>query len=88
MTAPPLLPAIVLTETVGLQAGVCATTRSISIVQGTPVYFCYTVLNTGNTQLRRHTLVDNKLGTILNAAPLTLTLGAAYAVILEQRTHK
>ena len=82
VTAPPLLPAILLTKTVGLQPGTCATSTNVAIVQGTPVYFCYTVRNTGNTTLRRHTLVDDQLGTLLNSSPQTLTVDATWAYTL------
>ncbi len=73
-------PMIDLTATVGLQPNVCATTKSITIRSGTPVFYCYTIENTGNLALMSYTLVDSKLGMILNKVPYTLTPGIAYFV--------
>lgn len=65
--APDALPAIVLTKTVGVTPGVCATTSSITVPgAGADVYYCYEVMNTGNVTLTVHDLVDDQLGTILS----------------------
>jgi hypothetical protein len=65
--APDAAPAIVLTKTVGVTPGVCATTSSIDVPgAGADVYYCYEVMNTGNVTLTVHDLVDDQLGTILS----------------------
>ncbi len=62
--AAPAETAIKLTKTVGTTPGVCATTKTIQVVPGTTVYYCYTIENTGTTTVNNHTLVDSALGTI------------------------
>jgi hypothetical protein len=77
---PPEQPGIVLTKTVGLDAGTCATTDSISVPAGgggTDVYYCYTVMNTGNITLTTHDLVDDQLGTLLTAFAYDLAPGGS-----------
>ena len=48
VTIAPIMPAIELTKTVGTDADTCATTSSIEVGPDTPVYYCFTVENTGN----------------------------------------
>jgi hypothetical protein len=77
---PPPAPAIVLTKTVGLTAGTCATTDTINVpagMGGTDVYYCYEVMNTGNITLSLHDLVDSELGTLLTGFPYDLGPGAS-----------
>lgn len=64
--AAPAETAIKLTKTVGTTPGVCATTKTIQVVPGTTVYYCYTIENTGTTTVNNHTLVDSALGTIFS----------------------
>jgi hypothetical protein len=68
---------ISLVKTVGTTAGVCANTSNITVPQGTTVYYCYTVTNTGNEALGLHTLTDNVLGTIFTGAAYNLAPGAS-----------
>ena len=51
-------PAIVVTKTVGLVSGACATSSSILIPPLLPVFFCISVQNTGNVDLTRIVLRD------------------------------
>ncbi len=70
------LESISLAKTVGTEAGVCAATDSLTVVAGTPVYYCYTVTNTGSSTLNTHTLVDDQLGTLLSGFSYSLAPGA------------
>ena len=69
--------AIVITKTVGLVAGVCATTSTLDVAAGTTVYYCYTVTNTGDVTLNDHDLVDDQLGTIFSGLNYALTPGSS-----------
>lgn len=71
------VPSIVMTKTVGTDAGVCATTDNITVVAGTDVYYCYTVTNTGKVALPLHDLVDDQLGTLLDDFSFDLAPGAS-----------
>jgi len=71
-----LTPSIVLTKTVGTVPGVCAMTDDITVMEGTEVYYCYQIQNTGNVTFTLHDLVDTELGAILTALPYSLAPGA------------
>jgi len=43
---------LALNKTVGTQAGVCSTDKSIQVTPGTTVYYCYEITNPGDTALR------------------------------------
>ncbi|MGB0385768.1 MAG: DUF7507 domain-containing protein, partial [Ardenticatenaceae bacterium] len=73
-----LNPTIELSQTVGTQAGVCATTDTISVASGTEVYYCYQVTNTGDTTLSLHTLDDDQLGNLFTGHSHTLAPGESY----------
>jgi hypothetical protein len=68
---------IALVKTVGTTPGVCALTTSIDVPAGTQVFYCYTVINTGDVTLNLHNLVDDKLGPIFIALPYALAPGAS-----------
>ncbi|MCA9990162.1 MAG: hypothetical protein KDE29_04075, partial [Anaerolineales bacterium] len=74
-----VLPAgISLAKTVGLDAGVCATTDTVVIPAGyggTVVYYCYEVTNTGGYTLPLHDLVDSELGSIFTGFAYDLAPG-------------
>ncbi len=75
-----LIPAeagIVITKTVGMDAGVCATTNDITVAAGTAVYYCYEVANTGNLTLNLHDLADSELGPIFSGFNYALTPGSS-----------
>ncbi len=72
-----LTPSIMLTKTVGTVDGVCATTDDITVPEGTTVYYCYTVANTGDVTLNLHDLVDNQLGTIFSGLNYALAPGGS-----------
>lgn len=81
-----LTPSIVLTKTVGTVAGVCATTDDITVMEGTEVYYCYQIQNTGSVTLTLHDLVDTELGTILTALPYDLAPGALSPQVIVPAT--
>lgn len=68
---------ISLNKTVGTDTLSCAATDSIIVPVGTKVTYCYTVTNTGTENLVTHTLVDDKLGTLLNNLPYVLVPSAS-----------
>jgi len=70
-------PAIELAKTVGTDSSVCATTDEITVDEGTTVYYCYTVTNTGDVMLDIHNLEDDILGPILIDFPYDLMPGAS-----------
>ncbi len=72
-------PSIAMTKTVGT-GGVCGTGSSITVVPGTVVTYCYQVTNTGLVTLTQQTLVDDKLGTLINNEGITIVPGASHAV--------
>jgi subtilisin-like proprotein convertase family protein len=72
---PAPLPSIAVTKTVGLDANVCATTTTISAPYNSDVTYCYTMVNTGNVTVTTHTVVDDKLGTLLNNFPFVVGPG-------------
>ena len=45
--------------------------------EGTTVYYCYTVTNTGDVAFGLHTLTDDVLGTIFTGLAYTLAPGAS-----------
>lgn len=70
-------PSIVMTKTVGIDPGVCATESEISVGPGTEVTYCYEVENTSFHTLSRHDLDDSDLGNILTAFPYNLVPGGS-----------
>jgi hypothetical protein len=89
----PLVPAIALTKTVGLNPNVCSTDDSLEIPAGyggTDVTYCYAVENTGPVTVTVHDLVDSELGTILDDFPYDLAPGAStfltQTVLITQTT--
>lgn len=55
-------PSIELTATVGIYRNNCATTTEISVTEGTTVYYCFMIENTGNVTLTSHNLSDTIVG--------------------------
>jgi hypothetical protein len=53
-----------LSVTVGLDPNVCGTANTLTVAPGTMVYYCYTVINTGNMMLPSHTITDTVWGHI------------------------
>ncbi len=86
VTVTPLAASIALTKTVGTVAGVCATTSDITVMEGTEVYYCYQIQNTGNITLTTHDLVDTELGAILTAFPYDLAPGASSPTVIVPAT--
>lgn len=52
---------LLLTKTIGTEAGRCPTTSIINVLSGTPIYFCYEVKNATNITFTEHQLLDSKL---------------------------
>jgi hypothetical protein len=59
-------PEILLVKTVGVDPGVCATTDHLEVPEGTPVTYCYILVNIGSVNVTRHDLTDDQLGVILS----------------------
>ena len=59
-------PAIELIKTVGTEPGVCAAQSSISVPLPASVTYCYEAHNVGDVAFRRHDLVDDRLGVLLD----------------------
>ncbi len=74
-------PSITMTKTVGTDPAACATTDNITVAEGTDVYYCYTVTNTGDVALPLHDLVDDQLGTLLDDFPFDLAPGATVSTV-------
>lgn len=75
---PPVVPSVVLTKTVGLDSGTCATSNTLNVPAGgggTDVYYCYEVTNNGTITLSLHDLVDDQLGQLLTGFPYDLAPG-------------
>ncbi len=70
-------PTVTLTKTVVTTPGVCATTNDITVIEGTEVYYCYEVTNTGDVTLNLHDLVDDQLGPIFTGLNYALTPGSS-----------
>lgn len=64
-------------KTVGTTPTMCATTDSITVPMDTEVTYCYKITNTGTVTLTTHDLEDNRLGTLLNATPITVPPNAS-----------
>jgi hypothetical protein len=61
MLGAPLDSAIVITATVGISPHECATTQSVTVTAGTPVVYCYRVINSGDITLTDHLITDERL---------------------------
>lgn len=76
-------PAISLAKTVGTDPGVCAATDQIVVANGTNIYYCFEVTNTGSVTLGLHDLVDSHLGTILSGFLYDLVPGASFFLLVQ-----
>lgn len=72
-------PDIELQKTVGTDPNSCATGDQIYVAEGSEVYYCYEVSNTGSFTLFDHNLVDSQIGTIFNGL-YELAPGTSYAI--------
>jgi len=70
-------PAISLVKTVGTEPGMCAATTEITVPQGTQVYYCYEVTNTGSVTLTLHDLADDRLDALFTGLAYDLAPGAS-----------
>ncbi len=77
-------PGVAITKTVGLDATGCATQSSIVVPTSTTVYFCLTVMNTGNLTITSQALNDPSLG--LNQV-ITEPLSPGKALTFTNESH-
>ena len=70
-------PSLTLNKTVGADPLTCASTDQIEVTPGTEVTYCYTVTNTGLTNLVSHNLEDSELGALLTNFPYSLVPSAS-----------
>ncbi|MCU1368899.1 MAG: hypothetical protein JWO77_93 [Ilumatobacteraceae bacterium] len=69
---------ISLAKTVGFDVESCAVTTEITVTSAnTDVIYCYKVTNTGTLPATSHTLVDDRLGTLLSGFAYNLAPGAS-----------
>ncbi|HAJ38295.1 MAG TPA: hypothetical protein DCL15_21700 [Chloroflexi bacterium] len=69
--------ALVLSKTVGLAPDRCGISNVIGVPAGTVVYYCYTILNTGEAPLSLHNLADSEAGPVLADLDYVLAPGAS-----------
>jgi hypothetical protein len=74
---PPGAAALQVTKSVGLNPATCAVTKQISLPAVGDATYCYLITNTGTTTLISHTVIDDKLGTLLLDFPYVLPPQAA-----------
>ena len=77
-------PSLALTKTATTNPLVCGGGGPLSIVHGTPVYFCVTVANTGDITLTNHIVSDPLLG--LNNVPVVYPLAPGAALVITPFT--
>lgn len=65
--------AIAITHTVGLNASGCATEQEVVSMPGSPVYFCLTILNTGDVTLTDHVIRRVVMQSVVRRETYTLT---------------
>jgi len=68
-----------ISKTVGTDATSCASSHQITVQSNTAVFYCFTLLNTGNITLTQHTFTDPLLG-ISSTLPITLGPGASVQI--------
>jgi len=66
-----------MTAMVDTGVDLCGTETQLTIAPGTTIRYCYTVTNTSSITLGTHDLVDDQLGTLLNAFAFNLVPGAS-----------
>jgi hypothetical protein len=77
--------AIVLTKTVGTDPHICANESITTVIEGTTVYYCYRVTNTGSAMLDQHYLFDSELGMLVHNRISPLNPGASFLVTATLR---
>ena len=71
---------VVLTKTVSAVVGVCSTANFVAVYPGEQVTYCFEAANTGLFTLTVQTLIDDNLGTLINAQPIILAPGDTHLV--------
>lgn len=70
-----IVPTIELSATVTANLLTCGTEKSLSVLRGTPLLYCYTLKNTSPITLVHHTLVDSNFGPLAEEMPYPLPPG-------------
>lgn len=73
-------PGIALLATVGEDPNECGTESALYVGLSSPVTLCFTVTNTGNITLTRHSLSDFYLGDVLSDTEHILAPGASFSI--------
>ena len=66
---------VALTQTVGTTPAVCPAVTTITVLSGTPIYYCYTVQNMDPFTWTHHALENSALGTVFSDMPYDLGPG-------------
>ncbi|MCB9134588.1 MAG: hypothetical protein H6636_04125 [Anaerolineales bacterium] len=74
------VPPLTFYKTVGTDPSLCADTNTLTVAEGTEVYYCYKVRNTSPHTLTLHTLEDSELGVLLEQFPYTLAPQASVSI--------
>jgi hypothetical protein len=75
-----------LVATVGTEAGVCATESEITVLEGTEIFYCYTITNTSEVTIPIHDLADEVFGVILRDFEFELEPGASIDTVTADLT--
>ncbi len=62
----------------------CGAVGTMKVPVTTTINYCYSITNSGDVTLTTHSLIDDKLGTLLNNAAITLAPGATHRVQFSQ----
>ncbi|HQY90697.1 right-handed parallel beta-helix repeat-containing protein [Caldilinea sp.] len=76
---------LMLYKTVGLAPDRCGISDIIGVPAGTSVYYCYTILNTGETPLSLHSLADSEAGPVLADLDYVVQPGAKVDTVMLGR---
>jgi hypothetical protein len=71
-----IVPAIVLTHTVGLDPHTCADANRLVARAGTLVTHCYTIANSSEVTFQLHTVLDSRIGLVQDDWPFVVEPGA------------
>lgn len=76
-----VMPRFAFSKTVGIAniTPLCTDSGTRKVPVNTTVVYCYTIRNTGPVTFTTHTLVDNRLGTLLNGTAYELAPGAVFS---------
>ncbi|MCG3197681.1 MAG: hypothetical protein GHCLOJNM_02171 [bacterium] len=69
--------------TVGALSNSCALTKSVTVTEGAPVYFCFSIRNLSPLTFEQHTLDTSHTGNVLANFPYSLAPGAVAFITQE-----